>query len=211
MFSTQHPAVKVELVRRALAAVGSGEGDLTQEHFLRILQLAEQNVSGRKVLLPAGFAVLRDYGKMVFIRDEKTLKPDEQAGKSIKVEVPGLTRFGQYSIEATISEFEEGAVEKFKLQKNEFVERFDLDKMKLPLMVRFRKAGDRFWPLGLAGEKKVGKFLTAAKVQQELRRKLLIVADSEKVIWVWPIRISEQAKVTSETRKILQLEINNRG
>jgi DNA/RNA-binding domain of Phe-tRNA-synthetase-like protein len=62
---------------------------------------------------------------------------------------------------------------------------------------------------GLAGEKKVGKFLTAAQVPQELRWKLLIVADSEKIIWVWPIRISEQAKITSQTRKIVRLQITD--
>jgi len=75
--------------------------------------------------------------------------------------------------------------------------------------VRFRQAGDRFVPLGLGQEKKVGKFLTAAKVPHEVRHKVLVVADGEKIIWVWPIRISEQAKVTDGTRKILQLQITD--
>ena len=78
----------------------------------------------------------------------------------------------------------------------------------MPLVVRFRRAGDRFWPLGLAGEKRVGRFLTAAKVPQELRQKLVIVADSEKIIWVWPIRMSEKARVDKQTGKILELKIN---
>jgi tRNA(Ile)-lysidine synthase len=75
------------------------------------------------------------------------------------------------------------------------------------LFIRFRKAGDRFAPLGLDQEKKVGKFLTAARVPQQLRQKLLVVADSEKIIWLWPVRTSQQAKVTGATRKILQLRI----
>jgi tRNA(Ile)-lysidine synthase len=89
----------------------------------------------------------------------------------------------------------------------QFVEKFDLGRVKLPLVVRFRGAGDRFMPLGLRAEKKVGKFLTAAQVPQQVRQKLLIIADSEKIIWVWPIRISEQAKITGETRQILRLQI----
>jgi DNA/RNA-binding domain of Phe-tRNA-synthetase-like protein len=44
-------------------------------------------------------------------------------------------------------------------------------------------------------------------VPQEIRRKVFIVADSEKIIWVWPIRMSEQAKITNTTQKILQLKI----
>ena len=212
-FSVQHPAVKVELVRRALARLGSGERDLTQGHFKRILQLAEQNVSGRKITLPGGFMVLRDYDKLVFTRVEKDLRLERKTSESVNIEVPGRTRFGRYSIEATILDAEFSILDSRRVSSIHYpvssIERFDMDKLKLPLVVRFRKAGDSFWPLGLAGEKKVGKFLTAAKVPQELRRKLLIIADSEKIIWVWPIRISEQAKITTETQKTLQLQITD--
>jgi hypothetical protein len=40
-----------------------------------------------------------------------------------------------------------------------------------------------------------------------LRRKMLVITDSEKIIWLWPVRISEKAKITSETQRILQLQI----
>ncbi|MHC4805194.1 MAG: tRNA lysidine(34) synthetase TilS, partial [Planctomycetota bacterium] len=76
-------------------------------------------------------------------------------------------------------------------------------------VVRFRRAGDRFIPLGLRAGKKVGKFLTAAQVPQQIRQRLLIIADSEKIIWVWPVRLSEQTRITGETRKILQLQITD--
>jgi DNA/RNA-binding domain of Phe-tRNA-synthetase-like protein len=36
---------------------------------------------------------------------------------------------------------------------------------------------------------------------------VLVVTDAEKIIWVWPVRISEQAKVTTQTRRVLQLRI----
>jgi tRNA(Ile)-lysidine synthase len=76
-------------------------------------------------------------------------------------------------------------------------------------VIRSRQAGDRFIPLGLTEEKKVGKFLTGAKVPQQLRKKTLIIADNEKIIWVWPTRISEQVKVNGQTKKILQLQITD--
>jgi len=110
-------------------------------------------------------------------------------------------------IQASTLGADRARIEEFKAAKNGFTEWFDLDKLKLPLVVRFRRAGDRFWPLGLAAEKKIGKFLTAAKVPHGVRRKLLVVADSEKIIWVWPVRLSEQARITGETQKILQLQI----
>jgi len=208
-FQVEPEPVKVELVRQSLACLGSGERDLTQAHYKKILQLAQQNTNGRKITLPNAFMARREYGKLIFTKAQRSYQPDKQIGKSVKLEVPGQTRFGRHLIEAGTFEVEVKQFEAFKAHKSSFIERFDLDKVILPLGVRFRKAGDRFVPLGLASEKKIGKFLTAAKVPLEIREKTLIVADSEKIIWLWPIRISEQAKVTSGTRKILQLQITD--
>jgi len=209
IFQLEPEPVKVELVRRSLTCLGSGERDLTHRHYEKILQLAEQNVSNSKITLPNRFVVCREYGSLVFARTEKTLKPE--SGKGTKVEVPGQTKLDRYLIEATVLEADECDVEKFKAEKSKSVEWFDLDKVQPPVEVRFRKTGDRFVPLGLEREKKVGKFLTAAKVPLRIREKLLVVADSQRIIWVWPIRTSEQAKVTAKTRKILQLQITDRN
>ena len=225
-FLTQPPAVKVELVRRSLAGIGSGERDLTQGHYERILQLARQNISGKRIELPDGFVVWREYGKLIFAQGKNALKLDEQINRSAELEIPGQTRFGRYLIEASILDAEASVIDKFKMDsclckndikksrdgitgKSNFIEWFDLDKVNLPLVVRFREDGDRFWPLGLGGEKRVGKFLTAARVPQEVRQKLLVVADSEKIIWLWPIRMCQHAKITGETPKILQLQITD--
>ena len=215
-FLAQLPAVRIELIRRSLAAMRSGEGDLTQRHFGTILQLAEQKVSGKRIELPGGFVVRYEYGKLVFARINE-LQTEERASKSVEIEIPGRTGFGRYSIGASV--FEAGVkkklalenVRKLKTQNSKFktVEWFDLDKVKLPLVVRFRRTGDRFWPLGLAGEKRIGKFLTAARVPQQTREKMLIVADAEKIIWVWPIRISEETRIISGTQNVLQLQITD--
>ena len=207
-FSSLPEPVKVELIRRSLATIGSGERDLTEGHFKKILQLAEQKASGKRVELPGGFAVGYEYGQLIFHRKKtEQIAGEKEKGKEIKV--PGQTKFGSHSIDATILESEGVDVEKFKTEKNKFVEWFDLAELKLPLVVRLRRVGDRFEPLGLASEKKLGKFLTAAKVPRELRKKLLIIADVQRVIWVWPIRMSEQAKVSATTDKILQLQISD--
>jgi tRNA(Ile)-lysidine synthetase-like protein len=169
-----------------------------------------------------------EYGNLIFSGPEKRPHSEEQIVESTEVEVPGQTRFDRNLVKATVldaSAFAEATADKrcsmldtrkktkSRIENREsriqFVERFDFDKIKPPLVVRFRRPGDRFVPLGLGEEKKVGKFLTAAQIPQEVRQKLLIVADSEKIIWVWPIRIAEQAKVTSGTRKILQLQITD--
>ena len=218
-FLAQLLPVKVEMVRRSLTAVGSGQRDVTQQHFKKILQLAEQNITGRKIELPSDFIVWREYDCIIFAQPEKSSTPDELINKSINVKIPGQTGFGQYLIESAVLDTQCLVLDtrektKSRIENREsrirFVEWFDLDNVKLPLEVRSRKPGDRFWPFGLEADKKIGKFLTAAKIPHRLRRKLLVIADTEKIIWLWPLRISEQTRVTDNTKKILQLQITEK-
>jgi tRNA(Ile)-lysidine synthase len=206
-FLAQIPAVKVEIVRRCLTYLGGGERDLTHRHYERVLQLSQQKTNGRQIELPDGFIVWREYGNLIFARRMGNDAVKKHTDKIIELQVPGQTQFGSFSIEATVLESDKKQFEKFKRKKSKFVEWFDLDNVKLPLIVRSREQGDRFVPLGLREEKKVGKFLTAAKTPRQIRKKVFIVADAEKIIWVWPIRICGQAKVTGTTRKILQLRV----
>ena len=208
-FLSQPKIIKAELIRRSIIAIGSGERDLTGRHYEKILQLAEQPAGSRKLELPGGLTVRRESGNLFFAQRQKTSPPDKQTIESVKFEVPAQTGFDRYLIEAKILDAGKVNFEEFKSRKNNFVEWFDADKIKRPLTVRHRKEGDRFRPLGFLSEKKLGKFLTTAKVTQEIRSKLLIIADSEKIIWVWPIRISEHVKITDRTRKILQLQISD--
>jgi tRNA(Ile)-lysidine synthase len=205
-FLNQPQPVQVELICLSLTFIGCGQGDLTQQHFEEIFELAKQNIGGRKITLPGGFRVWREYENLIFAPVQKQAAP--VASGEVILEIPGLTRFGNYSIEATVLNKAEKSIEEFKESKTPFIEWFDFDKLQLPLVVRSRLIGDKFVPLGLKSQKKVGKFLTLAKVSSEARRELLIIADSGKIIWLCPVRISEQAKVTERTSKILQLQIS---
>jgi tRNA(Ile)-lysidine synthetase-like protein len=74
------------------------------------------------------------------------------------------------------------------------------------LLVRGRREGERFRPLGLAGHSvQVSDFMINEKIAGELRARWPIVANEAHVLWIVGQRIDERAKVTAETRRILQL------
>ncbi len=217
-FLIQPKPVKVELIRRSLADIGCGEKDLTRQHYLRILQLTSQNITGRTIELPCGFVVRREYGDLIFSQYDKKggLAPPAsnwplhaEDTKSTVLKIPGKTKFDKYFVEAKISEVNGREFEKFKTTKTSFIEWFDLDKIKLPLFVRFIQDGDRFIPLGMKAEKKLSKFLTDQRIPYNTRRNMLVVTDSEKIIWLWPVRISERVKLTDKIHKVLQIQITN--
>ena len=221
LFGSESQPVKVELIRRSLTNVGCGERDLTQGHYEGILHLAENNITGRKVELPGGFAVRCEYKKLIFTNSRmgralsevewitQPLSNEPSKDHVVTIEIPGQTTFEHFLIQATVLKKSEVDFEKFKAAKTDSIEWFNLDKIKLPLIVRHRRPGDRFVPLGQSEEKKLGKFLTAQRVRHEIRRDVLVVADSEKIIWIWPVRMSEESKVTRDTQKILQIQITN--
>ena len=172
-----------------------------------IIEFAERKVSNKVIELPGGFLVKREYNYLIFAHNEKQGCVNERLEKSLEIKVPGKTQFGNHKIEAVVKQ--KSSTDKLKTQNSKLktIELFDMDKIKLPLKVRFRQDGDKFMPLGLTKEKKIGKFLTNCRVPQRIRKQALVVTDTEKIIWLWPIRIAEQAKVTHETQRILQLKI----
>ncbi|MHC4791293.1 MAG: tRNA lysidine(34) synthetase TilS, partial [Planctomycetota bacterium] len=206
-FSSLPQFVKVELIRRSLTAIGSGEKDLTQQHYEKILQLSQQNKSCRRIELPGGFVVWREYGSLIFAQSKEEKQLEHRTEKSVELKVPGQTKFVDYIIESTVFDAEGFDIDKFSREKSELIEWFDFDKVKQPLVVRSRKVGDRFRPLGLLGEKRIGKFLTAARIEHKLRKKVVIIADKNKIIWVGPIRASELTKIKASTKRILQIRL----
>ena len=209
------PSVQIELIRRALFAIGSGERDIISEHYERILDLIKQGHTGKTIQLPNGFYVYVEYEHIIFkkCRESITL-PDSSLNGGLELhptilKIPGQTIFNKFTIETSIIEKKQADLDKFLKSKTSYIEWFDFDKIKEPLFIRSRNNGDRFIPFGQKKEKKIGKFLTAQHITEEVRSKIMIFEDSEKIIWLCPIRTSEQTKINSETKTILQLKIES--
>ncbi len=208
IFSNQHPEVKIALLRKCLCLMGCGEGKLMEEHFEEILKIA-QSPGNKKITLPDGFVVEKEYSSLLFKRCEKIAQGETGEEKKTELKIPGCCCFENFIAEASVFETSGESLETFIEDKDRFVERFDFEKIVPPVIVRKPAAGERFEPLGLNSTKKIARFLMDAKVPKELREKSLVVADREKIIWLWPIRIDRRAKITRQTRQILQLRIVN--
>ena len=87
----------------------------------------------------------------------------------------------------------------------------DFDKLSPPLLARNISTGDRFQPLGLAGTKKVGDYLTDRKVNVLVRDEIPVVADSKGIIWLAGYEIDERVKIDSNTKRALKIEYSLGG
>ncbi len=82
----------------------------------------------------------------------------------------------------------------------------DLDRLAPPLRVRTRRRGDRFWPHGAPGERKLKDFLIDSKVPRTVRDLLPVVYDGTgRVCAVLPLRAADWATVGPATQRVLVL------
>jgi tRNA(Ile)-lysidine synthase len=77
----------------------------------------------------------------------------------------------------------------------------------LPLTARFWRPGDRFWPQGTRGPKKLQDFLVDAKIPRWLRPHLPLVAAAGEIVWVAGLRVAEPVKLLPDSRDILEITV----
>ncbi|MEI7542243.1 MAG: tRNA lysidine(34) synthetase TilS [bacterium] len=78
----------------------------------------------------------------------------------------------------------------------------DMSLLTFPLAIRFRKAGDKFMPYGMAKQVHLKKFYNSNNLEQNNS----LITDKNKVIWITGARIDDRVKVSNNTKNILSIE-----
>jgi tRNA(Ile)-lysidine synthase len=81
----------------------------------------------------------------------------------------------------------------------------DLQLIRFPLTVRFPQPGDRFYPLGAPGRKKLKDFFIDRKIPRAERPYIPLVVSGEEIVWVVGHRIAESVKIRPTTQRVLRL------
>ena len=77
--------------------------------------------------------------------------------------------------------------------------------LEFPLLVRSRRPGDRYRPLGAPGGKKLKEILRAKGVPEGKRGVRPVFVSGNEIVWVQGLPASENHKVTARTKKILRI------
>lgn len=196
--------VKVELIRRGLEIIGCGEQKMTSEHYQKMLKTAENKDSGKKIELPNKYYAVRENNKLKLAKKEKKTN---RLKEKIKIKIGRKVKFENFTAQAQVLKYSAFNLENYKKTKSPNEEAFDFDKLEFPLWLRLRRTGDKFKPFGSSSVKNVGKFLTSQKVAASIRKKLLVVCDSENIIWLWPVRTGDKAKINGKTKEIIKISV----
>jgi tRNA(Ile)-lysidine synthase len=193
------PTLQRYLLRASAERLLGSAKDIEMRHIEEMMALVGKP-AGKRLSLPGDLSFATGYDKYQLTTDLTDLSPFPKLEGEVRLNIPGQTLLSGWRIEATIIKREEVT------EKDGFTAHLDLAKTGDKLIVRARKRGDRFQPLGLSLPKKVGEFMIDAKIPQAWRQQVPIVCSPSQIVWVVGWRIDDRVKVSDNTKQVLRLE-----
>jgi tRNA(Ile)-lysidine synthase len=86
---------------------------------------------------------------------------------------------------------------------------FDAEHLPATFEVRSRRPGDRFTPFGGSGERRLKSFLIDARIPRWERARIPLLEAAGDIIWVAGVRRGQAATVGPETKRILEVTLDN--
>lgn len=91
------------------------------------------------------------------------------------------------------------------MQKNELF--VDAEKIKFPLLLRKWKNGDRFYPFGLNGSKKVQDYFGDIKLNLFEKQNVWILESHDKIVWIVNHRADRRFAIDNKTEQIFKISV----
>ncbi|MFA4985119.1 MAG: tRNA lysidine(34) synthetase TilS [Candidatus Brocadiia bacterium] len=213
----RHPAIAQEILSRLLGQL-SIRGANDYRHIQAIFSLVYSERPEAQCMLPDGFMAVRR-GLLLEIMHraeweknnvEEKKRKEIDTRKEVVIPVPGSIAVpGVGSIRTQVLPFHDDFMDKFVEQKTNLEEFVDSDKIVLPIVFRYPRPEDTFWPLGQQKPRRLASFLRDAKIPLHMRDKVPVIADAEKVIWVVKWRVSEAVKFEKggKTMKTIRISL----
>lgn len=198
------PALAVAVVEQALSAFGRGLWAVRSEHRRAVVD-ALKSGKATKITLPYDVEIRVD-SEQVIIRNVGDIKSPVFC---YRLKTRGVTEIPEVNgyIETCVMSLKSPLCGDFNFRDSPFVAYLDYDKVKQPLEVRNFRAGDRFQPFGMKGEKKLQDFFVDLKVPREQRKLVPIITACGEIAWVAPYRIAHPYRITSATKRALKLSL----
>jgi tRNA(Ile)-lysidine synthase len=117
---------------------------------------------------------------------------------------------GPLEIKELKLKFEGKKIKRGKSLPNDFDDQtrafLDLGKLKFPLLVRNRREGDRYQPLGAPGQKKLKEIMRAKGIPLSERERRPVFLSGDKIVWILGLPVSEKFKVEKGTSDIFAIK-----
>ena len=193
-------AIRLRLFKTILESLNPAKNGFSFIHIKSLDNLAQKCESGKRVDLPLGIVVRREY-------DDLILEGKKVCSKQMEYEytmnIPGSIYVKERKLTVR-SEITKKENVDFSSKSKVYL---DLDENQQPVIIRNRRDGDWFQPLGMQGRQKIKDFFIDHKIPQCKRNEIMLFVDQISVIWIENMRLNDRVKITAETKNVLKLEI----
>lgn len=198
-FKRLHISLGYRLLKAVLEDLAPESKGFSSSHIQSVVDLINQSSSGTSISLPYHLRAQKEYDHLIISSDRMEKTQDYE----YPITIPGTVDLRERHVILSTKHAILDEVD-FKCLNKTY---FDRDKIKEPLIIRNRRSGDRFNPLGMRGSQKIKKLFIDRKIPRPKRNGIALIADQESVIWVENMHLSDRVKVSPETKNVLILEI----
>ena len=233
VFNRLEPAMQAHLLRRAVTRVKGDLNELKQVHVDDMARLMD-GPAGRILHLPGGVRFSVGYAEGAIALFEGDACPLPPLNGEHQLNIPGETLVCGWRVTATLvatspsEAFGRPLIDGEPLSKqhrnegngetagadlalgygaSRLAAHLRYEAVGRSLSLRSRRPGDRFQPLGMAGQKKLQDFMVDAKIPRQWRDRVPLVISPRGVVWVAGWRIADWARLGTEDSAGLELRL----
>ena len=201
-YASLAPALRIAILQHAIVSIAGSARDIQADHLHR-MDRAALGPAGAAVPLPGGLEFVAGYTVHRLGPAQTPALPLEGAWP---LAVPGVTRIPGWRIHAALVP----PPQRLPKPTSRTVY-LAVALARAGLLVRSRRPGDRFHPLGMAQAKKLQDVLVDAKLPRAQRDSLpLLCAGDGPILWIAGLRPSRHAALPSRDSPALRLEFSPR-
>jgi tRNA(Ile)-lysidine synthase len=188
------PAIQRQVLKLQLVALGI----VTDFDLIESLRQS----ANQAVTVFANISVSRDEKGNVSLREHQAPKFNAHE-LAVELNRPGMVVFEGVKLRWQLKARSETQERFIRLAKKSGMEFFDAGRIGREILLRHWRMGDRFQPIGLKTPSKLQDLFTNQKIPREQRHKLVVAETGGRIFWVEGLRISENFKLTPQTKRQL--------
>jgi len=196
-------AVLVRIIRMSLETVAGDLKDIERIHIFNIIDIQKCS-TGKEIMLPHNLLASNDYGNIIVKKNIKECMKNCEIQYTLRMGFNNITDI-RSKVYINLIDLKEYAYYK----KDRFIQYFDYDKIKGSIILRNRRKGDKFIPLGMIGNKKLKSLFIDLKISKDKRNKIPLICFGDDIGWIVGYRISELFKVDKNTKNILAVKFES--
>jgi tRNA(Ile)-lysidine synthase len=193
-------AIRLRFFKALLESLNPEKNGFSFIHIKSLENLAQMQESGKRISLPSDIAARREYDNLILERKKACPKRIEY---EYTMKIPGSINIQERNLTIRLQITNRDYID-FGSENKVYI---DLDKISLPLILRNRRDGDWFQPLGMKGRKKIKTLFIDRKIPRNERDVIMLIADQISVVWIEKMHLNDRVKIAKETKNVLELEI----